>query len=270
MSCLLSFCVGSTKAASSVSGYVCTYTISTNNVSGWSSIESTSIYADVIERNGKSVVSFSSEDDSVLEASFLINSLTDVEFDVSSLTFKFLLYIDNISTIKDRNGNILGGKVGFYGSPLSVSSLHDENEILEEEAYYEWDLSDLNLKQGWNRLTLNFKTANTDSAKKINSFEEINEFRFTIKKNPGKVLVTALDNAEVCVLDISDSGKTVLPITDSYSVKEFVIAAGVAAFVVAGFALGCYIKEKKAEKKRLNERRAKALARKRNTENSKK
>ena len=59
-----------------------------------------------------------------------------------------------------------------------------------------------------------------------------------------------------------DDGQVVEPLTDTYTNKELAIAGGIAAVVVGGIAAGCYIWAKKEEKRRIRDRRAKALARK--------
>lgn len=265
MSFFLTFGATPTNATDSVSGYISSYTVNTGDKVNWSSSEGTSISSDLIERNGKNVVSFSAaRGTQSLETSFSVTSMPTVEFDITTLTFKFLLYVEDISSIKDKNGKFLGGELGFYGKKIYTVKSEGENSgevFAEEPVYYKWNLSDLNLKQGWNRLTLNFKTAETDNIVNNYTFEGITEFKIVMNKNNSSNLVVALDNAEVCVLSLLEDGQVVEPLTDTYTNKELAIAGSIAAVVVGGLAAGCYIWAKKEEKRRIRERRAKALAR---------
>ncbi len=268
MSFFLTFGATPTKATDSISGYVSSYTINTSNDADWKESEGTVVSDSLVERNGKKVVSFSANSSvDSLQASFSVGSMPTTEFDITSLTFKFLLYIEDINAIKDRNGNYLGGELGFYGKKLfSVETEPVEGEAptvsyIEDPVYYTWDLSQLNLKKGWNRLTLNFKIAETDHIVNEYTFEGITEFRITMKKNIAANLVVAMDNAEICVLSIAEDGKVIEPITDTYSTKELAIAAGVAVTVVGGFMTAGYLWAKKEEKRRRRERKARAMAR---------
>ena len=269
MSFYLTFGATPTKATDSIAGYITRYTVNTSDISDWSEFEGTTVSTSLVERNGKNVVSFSANTIvDKLKTSFAVGSMPNVKFDLTSLTFKFLLYIDDINAIKDRSGNFLGGEIGFYGNKIySVETEPIEGETpsvsyIEEPVYYSWDLSQINLKKGWNRLTLNFKIANTDYVAKDYTFEGITEFRLTINKNTAADLVVALDNAEICVLSITEDGKVIEPITDTYSIKELAIAASVAAVVVGGFTAAGYLWAKKEEKRRRRERKARAMARK--------
>ena len=132
---------------------------------------------------------------------------------------------------------------------------------IEEPVYYTWDLSSINLKKGWNRLTLNFKTANTDNVFSEYTFEGITEFRLKMNKNKAAKLEVAMDNAEISVLSIAEDGKVIEPITDTHSVAELAVAAGIAAVVVGGVTAAGYLWAKKEEKRRRRERRARARAR---------
>ena len=266
MSFFLTFGATPTKATDAVSGYISSYTVKTDSVADWNSVPGTSISSNSIERNGKGVISFSAgRGTSSLETSFSVGSMPSVEFDITTLTFKFLLYVEDISSIKDQNGKFIGGELGFYGKKIYTVKTEGDNvgEVFAEEpVYYKWNLSDLNLKQGWNRLTLNFKTAETDSIVNDYTFDGISEFKIMMNKRDSSNLVIALDNAEVCVLSLMEDGQVVEPLTDTYTKKDLAIAGSLAAAVVGGLAVGCYIWAKKDEKRRLKERRAKALARK--------
>ncbi len=273
MSFFLTFGATPTKATDSVSGYVSSYTINTSNKADWNQSEGTVVSDSLVERNGKKVVSFSANSSvDSLQASFSVGSMPTTEFDITSLTFKFLLYIDDINAIKDRSGSFLGGELGFYGKKIySVETEPIEGEAptvsyIEEPVYYTWDLSQIDLKKGWNRLTLNFKTAETDYVSNEYTFEGITEFRITMKKNIAANLVVAMDNAEICVLSIAEDGKVIEPITDTYSAKELAIAAGVAVAVVGGCMTAGYIWAKKEETRRRRERKARAMARKKQNE----
>lgn len=268
MSFFLTFGATPTKATDSVSGYITRYTINTSEKTNWKESEGTTISTSSVDRNGKNVVSFSANSSvDSLEASFAVDSMPSTEFDITSLTFKFLLYIDDIDAIKDRSGKFLGGELGFYGKKIyAVESEVLEGDTpsvsyIEEPVFYTWDISQINLKKGWNRLTLNFKTASTDYVVNDYTFEGITEFRLTMKKNVAANLVVALDNAEICVLSIAEDGKVIEPITDRYSPKELAIAASVAAVVVGGFTAAGYFWAKKEEKRRRRERKARAMAR---------
>ena len=286
MSFFLTFGATPTKATDSVSGYITRYTVNTAGRSDWTGSDGTSVSSTAIERNGNNVISFSSGKGSTsLSASTKVSSMPTIEFDITTLTFKLLLYIDDISAIKDRSGNFLGGEIGFYGTKVYTVTSEDstdensesdessentensaesqpETVFAEEPVYYTWDLSDISLKQGWNRLTLNFKTADTDNVVNAFTFEDITEFRVTVNKNNSANLTVAFDNAEICVLSISEGGEVIEPITDTQTTKELAIAAGIAAAVVGGISAACFIMAKKDEKRRLRERKAKALARK--------
>jgi len=268
MSFFLTFGATPTKATDSVSGYISRYTLTTSDMAGWSGAENTNISDSSVERNGKYVVSFSSTGSAdSLEASFAVGSMPTTNYDITSLTFKFLLYIDDINAIKDRSGNFLGGEIGFYGKKIySVETETVEGETpsvtyIEEPVYYTWDLSSINLKKGWNRLTLNFKTANTDNVFSEYAFEGITEFRLKMNKNKAAKLEVAMDNAEISVLSIAEDGKVIEPITDTHSVVELAVAAGIAAVVVGGVTAAGYLWAKKEEKRRRRERRARARAR---------
>lgn len=265
MSFFLTFGATPTKATDSVSGYISRYTVNTADSSGWKSAEGTTVSDSYVERNGKKVVSFSATNVAEsLSASFAVGEMPSTQFDISSLTFKFLLYIDDVNAIKDRSGNFLGGEIGFYGKKIYTTEAVEGEEpeaFAEEPVYFTWDLSDVVLKKGWNRLTLNFKTAVTDSVVNDFTFEGITEFRLTVNKSTATNLVVALDNAEICVLSISEDGEIVQPITDTYSVKELAVAAGVAAALVGGVITAGYVWAKKEEKRRLRARRARARAR---------
>ena len=265
MSFFLTFGATPTKATDSVSGYISRYTVNTADSSGWKSAEGTPVSDSYVERNGKKVVSFSATNVAEsLSASFAVGEMPSTQFDITSLTFKFLLYIDDVNSIKDRSGNFLGGEIGFYGKKIYTTEAVEGEEpeaFAEEPVYFTWDLSDIVLKKGWNRLTLNFKTAETDSVVNDFTFEGITEFRLTVNKGTTTNLVVALDNAEICVLSISEDGEIVQPITDTYSVKELAVAAGVAAALVGGVVTAGYIWAKKEEKRRLRARRARARAR---------
>ena len=268
MSFFLTFGATPTKATDSISGYITRYTVNTADSAGWSSGERTTVSDTSVERNGKRVVSFYADRDAeAMSATFTLGEMPSTEFDVTSLTFKFLLYIDDINAVKDRSGNLLGGKIGFYGKKIYTTETEaadgeGSSEVFAEEpVYFTWDLSTVSLKKGWNRLTLNFKTAETDRVVNGYTFEGITEFRLTLNKSTTSDLTVALDNAEICVLSIAEDGEIVKPITDTYSVKEIAVAAGIAAAVVGGLTAAGYIWAKKEEKRRLRERRARARAR---------
>lgn len=273
MSFFLTFGATPTKATDSLNGYVSRYTIQTHGRSDWDGGEGTAVSASTVERNGKYVISFYAGNGSEnLTASYGITSMPAVNFDVTTLTFKLLLYVDDIGAIKDSNGNFLGGEIGFYGKKIHSTPSEDgsENIIAEEDVFYTWDLSQINLKKGWNRLTLNFKTAKTDSVPTAYTFEGITEFRITARKNNAANLIVAVDNAEVCILSIESDGSPVAPITDTHTVKELALAAGVAFAIVGGITAGIYVHSKKEEQRRLRERRAKIRARKEARQNQEK
>ena len=268
MSFFLTFGTTPTKATDSVSGYISRYTLTTSDMVGWSGAENTNISDSSVERNGKYVVSFSAPSSvDYLESSFSVGSMPTTNYDITSLTFKFLLYIDDINAIKDRSGNFLGGEIGFYGKKIySVETEPVEGDTpsvtyIEEPVYYTWDLSSINLKKGWNRLTLNFKTENTDNVFSEYTFEGITEFRLKMNKNKAAKLEVAMDNAEISVLSIAEDGKVIETITDTHSVTELAVAAGIAAVVVGGVTAAGYLWAKKEEKRRRRERRARARAR---------
>lgn len=278
MSFFLTFGATPTKATDSVSGYISRYTVNTANKTDWTGSDGTTVSASSVERNGNNVISFNSgSGNTSLSASFHTTSMPTIEFDITTLTLKLLFYIDDISAIKARDGSFLGGEIGFYGTKIyTVQSVPEtettegettetpepETVFAEEPVYYTWDLADISLKQGWNRLTLNFKTAETDNVVNAFTFEGITEFRITVNKNNAANLTVALDNTEVCVLSIAEDGEVIEPITDTHTAKELAVAAGIAVAVVGGVSAACYILAKKDEKRRIRERRAKALARK--------
>lgn len=278
MSFFLAFGATPTKATDSVSGYISRYTVNTSGRSEWDSAEGTKVSSTAVERNGNKVISFNSSNGSKsLSASCKISSMPAVEFDITTLTLKLLLYIDDISAIKARDGSFLGGEIGFYGKKIyTVQTVPDtenpedetsepaepETVFAEEPVFYSWDLADISLKQGWNRLTLNFKTAETDNVVNAFTFEGITEFRITVNKNSAADLTVALDNTEIGVLSIAENGEVIEPITDTQTAKELAVAAGIAVAVVGGISAACYLMAKKDEKRRIRERREKIRARK--------
>lgn len=273
MSFFLTFGATPTKATDSVSGYISRYTVNTSGRAEWTGAEGTTVSSNSVERNGKNVISFSSgKGNTSLSASFQVTSMPTVEFDVTTLSLKLLLYIDDISAIKARDGSFLGGEIGFYGKKIYTTETEPvegkEPTVIfaEEPVFYKWDLGDISLKKGWNRLTLNFKTAETDNVVNDFTFEGITEFRITANKNSAANLTVALDNTEVCVLSIAEDGKVIEPITDTHTAKEIAVAAGIAVALVGGVSAACYALAKKEEKRRIRERRARILARKQNRE----
>ncbi len=269
MSFFLTFGATPTKATDSVSGYISRYTVNTSSKNAWTGAENTKVSDSSVERNGSKVISFNAgKGETKLEASFAVGSMPAIEFDVSTLTLKFLLYIEDLDAIRDRSKNFLGGEIGFYGKKVyTVETETVEGEApsvstIEEPVYYTWNLADISLKQGWNRLTLNFKTAKTDNAVNEFTFEGITEFRIAVNKNSAADLTVALDNTEVCVLTIAEDGKVIEPITDTHTTKQLAIAAGITAVVIGGATAACYVMAKKEEKRRRRQRRARALAKK--------
>ena len=154
-------------------------------------------------------------------------------------------------------------KVLYEDEDVRISYVGQEKrEWTDGGGYYTWNLADISLKQGWNRLTPNFKTAKTDNAVNEFTFEGITEFRIAVNKNSAADLTVALDNTEVCVLTIAEDGKVIEPITDTHTTKQLAIAAGITAVVIGGATAACYVMAKKEEKRRRRQRRARALAKK--------
>ncbi len=282
MSFFLTFGATPTKATDSVSGYISRYTVNTSGRAEWKGSDGTTVSSTAVQRNGNNVISFNSgKNTETLSAAFKVTSMPTIEFDITTLTLKLLLYIDDISAIKARDGSFLGGEIGFYGTKVyAVQNVTEpetsegetsepaepETVFAEEPVYYTWDLADISLKQGWNRLTLNFKTADTDNVVNAFTFEGITEFRITVNKNNAANLTVALDNTEVCVLSIAEDGEVIEPITDTQTAKELAVAAGIAVAVVGGISAACYVMAKRDEKRRIRERREKLRARKQQKE----
>ena len=80
-----------------------------------------------------------------------LDSWGSVQKNDESLAFSFDLYLKDLSSFQDGNGNFLNGKIGFKGDKVT----------------YYWDFDDVELKRGKNQVFLNFRTANkiaTDSS----------------------------------------------------------------------------------------------------------
>lgn len=278
MSFFLTFGATPTKATDSIAGFISKYNLSTSEVSDWTLGDGVSVSPTEIQHSGRKTPSFTGGKGSdTLVISCNAYSLPTVNFDVSTLSFKLALYVDDPAAIKDRNGKFLGGEIGFYGKKIYVTTPTEENTeenaeenaensqgsvFASEDVFYKWDLSDVSLKQGWNSITLNFKTSETDLVNQAYTFEGINEFRLTLNKNTAASLTVAVDSANICIMSLESDGTVVEPITDKYTPKELAVATGVAALIVGGITATCFIIGKKEEKRRLEERKARIRAKK--------
>ena len=72
-----------------------------------------------------------------------MDSWGSVQKDDESLAFSFDLYLKDLTSFQDGDGNFLNGKIGFKGDKVT----------------YYWDFSDVELKRGKNQVFLNFRTA---------------------------------------------------------------------------------------------------------------
>ena len=77
----------------------------------------------------------------------------------------------------------------------------------------------------------------------------------------GNKVYTVTVNSITDVQITDEDGKVIEPITDTHSVVELAVAAGIAAVVVGGVTAAGYLWAKKEEKRRRRERRARARAR---------
>ncbi|MDF2686898.1 MAG: hypothetical protein K0S55_2081, partial [Clostridia bacterium] len=171
----------------------------------------------------------------------------------TSVAVQFLLYINDINFMKDSDGNLLGGTVSFLGSMVS----------------YKWDISDLQLKTGWNRILLNFRTSEGYNLNEEDlKLKDLKIFKIEIKK-PDNVteLVIGLDKLEIATLSVSERNEQEAPAPNdkTYDKGTLIIAFIVAVLIIIlvfAEAIHFSMKEKSRLRKLRTEKRRKRLAEK--------
>lgn len=256
-------------AKAETSGYITQYSVDTANLSSWTASENTTLSANEVKRNDAGVVSFAGTAKSLaFGASYTLKNLPTREFDNSNLTLKLLLYISDANALK-------GGTISLLGKAASVEETEEAEETVsvtetdndetepvnaavqdEKTVYYEWVVSDLDLKTGWNRLMLNFNTAEGYEYSENFTFDGITELRISLEKQSSSGLTAAVDNTEIAVYSLEAEDVPLTPVTDEFSTGEIIAAILVTAAIFGGIITHCWLKAKKEAERRRKARKA--------------
>lgn len=245
--------------ANTVLKYETKYNINTNNLTGWEPFEGSLAELNGELRSKYKVITVKPENVGYLSVGINYNLSIDwslIAEDDNSVAVQFLFYINDLNFMKKSDGKLSGGKISFSGGETS----------------YEWDITELKLKTGWNRILLNFRTSNGYGGGNLN-LSELKTFSVEINK-PSNVteLIIGFDSLEISTLTVSKSEEKGSPKPEytEYNKKTLTIALIIAgAVVVFVFAEAIYFTAK--EKKRLRrlklERRRKRLEEQRKLRN---
>jgi hypothetical protein len=248
--------------ANTVLSYDTKYTINTDNLTGWTAINgSIAELNDVLRSTGR-VITIKPEKSgspSIGAAQNLTIDWSLIAPEDNSVAVQFLLYINDINFMKDSNGNLMGGTVSFSGDTIS----------------YKWDISDLQLKTGWNRILLNFRTSEGYNLnEKDLKLKDLKVFKIEMNK-PENVteLVIGLDKLEIATLSVIERNEQEAPVPGdkNYDKKTLIfafVAGGIIVILVFVEAINFSIKEKRRLRKLRAEKRRKRLAEKREKDSS--
>ena len=247
--------------------------ISTTTVNGWEGGTETTVSVNAVKNGDSPAVSFTSVSKKIT-ARYVLNDIgSALGEDVSKLILRVRLFISDISAIKTD--------VGYFAFKCGDGS------------GFEWSVSDLSLKTGWNDITLNFRTATlagpskpaeeeTEDAKTEETEEEdgetaeetggeetengqpdektpaetlasVTEFMFEFEKSPVKDATVAFSEISVNIRAREAPPEKPEPITDKTDLTVIVVALAAAALITVTVVIFCVSYARKEMRRRRRE-----------------
>lgn len=225
------------------------FEIPTQSTAGWTAGQNTSVSSETIKVADSHAVSFTSSSE-FIEAEF---GFTSDESIFSSyrrdLVLKIRLFVSDVSALKGEKG-----RISFLCSDGSGA---------------DWSVGDLSLKNGWNDITLNFRTARTFQQEKTEPeiteeeeqqtdeqsqektdeaetdeqpeeipvktdeeiFAELSVFSFRFERNPAKDIKIAFSEISVNAPEKEEKPEVPAPITDDINAVAVTVSLIIAAAI---------------------------------------
>lgn len=242
------------------------FEIPTASKDGWTVTEETVISSESVRSSESAAVSFTS-DSQIIGAEYRFANPGDL-FGTDSLSpvLKIRVFISDITALKGEKGTI-----AF---------------LCDDGSGFSWSAEDLTLKNGWNDLTLNFRTAETvipqkplpeeteiseEDAEETEETEEITEeepenvktadeilagltiFSFRFEKSPVKDTTVAFSEISVNTHGKQEEPKAPEPLKDGLTAPALIVSLTVAAATIAAVLILSAVYAKKEIKRRKRE-----------------
>ena len=249
------------------------FEIPTSAKDGWAVAEGTVISSETVKSSDSAAISFTSSSQ-LIGAEYRFENTGDL-FGKDSLSPVLIirLFISDTSALKGEKGTI--------------------SFLCDDGFGFSWSVNDLTLKNGWNDLTLNFRTADTvmpqkpvseeteDSEEDTEETEETEEepaetepetvktadeilaeltvFSFSLEKSPVKDTTVAFSEISVNTHGKQEEPKAPEPLKDNLTAPALIVSLAVAAAITAAvliFSAAYAKKEIKRRKREAKKRRA--------------